>query len=91
MEKNISYRFAKKHNVLIKELTDDHADIICIAETNPQSLVELRRYLNVPLTLHKVTPEEFMTLLAATYETDALAAQQMVAGMEEEMDTTLRW
>ena len=82
----INYRFAKRHGVIVKNITDDFAEIICIEETNPESLIELQRLLKVPLQLEKVTAEEFVTLLTLTYESDKSAAQQMVIGMEEEMD-----
>lgn len=82
----INYRFAKRHGVIVKKVTDSHAIVICINETNPQSLIELRRLLKVPLQLEKVSAEEFITLLTTTYESDSSAAKQMVIGMEEEMD-----
>ena len=82
----INYRFAKRHGVIVKTLTDDHAVVVCIDETNPHGLIELRRVLNRPLQLEKISSEEFMSLLTSTYESDTSATRQMVIGMEEEMD-----
>jgi general secretion pathway protein E len=82
----IAYRFAKQHGVLIKTVMDDCALITIKPETNPVALTELRRYLDKPLRLERVSADEFNNLLTLAYETDSSATRQMVIGVEEELD-----
>lgn len=83
---SISFAFAKRHGVLITAIENGIAHIAHRAQPNVTALAELRRFLNMPLTLQQVSDEAFGKLLVRTYETDSNTAMLMAEDMGEELD-----
>lgn len=82
----VNFAFAKRHGVLIKELTDTTAIIVHRPRPNKEALMELRRILNRALKLQPVSIEQFERLLAQTYETDTNTAMAMAEDIGDDMD-----
>ncbi len=59
----LPFSFAKRHGVLIREISDGMADVVYRTGASPISLAETRRFAGVPLKLTRVTPEAFDALL----------------------------
>ena len=83
-ERKLSFAFAKRHGVLVREVTEGVADTIFRNGATAQSLAEVRRYLGLPLKLQRVSDEEFDEVLRRAYE--AGTAMQMVDGLDETTD-----
>ena len=86
--KVLPFSFAKRHGVLIRELTSDGADAVYRADASPLSIAEVRRYMGVPLKLSRVSPDIFDSLLQASYEQGSQKAMEMVGGLDDEFDLT---
>lgn len=84
--KSHTYRFAKKHGILISHVHADYAEVIIRPDCTPHAIFEVRRYLDIPLHLTEVDIEHFTLLLTKNYETKALAAQQIAEDMGEDLD-----
>jgi general secretion pathway protein E len=81
------YAFTKRHGVLALELLDDgRVDVAYRPGANHRSLLELRRYLELPLCPQPVSAETFENLFQRVYESDANGAAQMIEGLGEELD-----
>ena len=78
----LPYSFAKRHGILIRDVDDTHADTVCRTGVTPLSLAEARRFAGVPLTLSRVSAEDFDTALQEFYERDRTRASQMVDGLD---------
>ncbi len=82
-----SYAFAKRHGIVALESLDNgHIQVAYRPGLNHRSLLELRRYLDRPLSPKPVSAENFENLLQGFYESDANGAAQMMEGMGEELD-----
>ncbi len=87
----LPFAFAKKAGLLIAEIEKTGAEeksakiVYC---RNPLSahFVELRRYLDLPLRLEKVSEEQFNQLLIKLYETDTNTAMQMAEDFGEALN-----
>ena len=84
--RSLPFSFAKRHGVLIRELTKDGGEAVYRVGATPLSLSEVRRFAGVPLVLSRVSPEVFDTLLQEFYEQDRTNAAQMVDGLDEDFD-----
>jgi len=82
----LPFSFAKRHGVLIREVSSDSADTVYRPGATPLSLAEARRFVGVPLKLSSVSAEVFDTLLQESYEQGSHKAMQMVGGLDDEMD-----
>ena len=85
-QKLLPFSFAKRHGVLIRELSTDTADVVYREGASPLSLAEARRFAGVPLKLSRVSTEEFNSLLQSSYEHGSHKAMQMVDGLDDEID-----
>jgi general secretion pathway protein E len=63
-----SFGFARRNGATLVAWRDDGADVACREGVRPEALVELRRYLGVPLTLTRHTGGEFERLLRSLDE-----------------------
>ena len=81
-----SFGFAKRHGVLVTDVADGVAQVICRRSVKPVSLTELRRSLKLPLKLRTVEEEAFDRLLQQTYETGSGEAMQFMDDMGEDLD-----
>jgi general secretion pathway protein E len=84
----LPFSFAKRHGVLIRDLTKDGADTVYRSGISPLSLSEVRRFAGVPLKLSRVSNEAFDTLLRESYEQGSHKAMDMVGGLDDEFDLT---
>ncbi|MDH3433950.1 MAG: ATPase, T2SS/T4P/T4SS family, partial [Gammaproteobacteria bacterium] len=82
----LPFTFAKRHGVLIREITRDAADAVYRPGATPMSLAEARRFAGVPLKLSRVSVEEFDALLQESYEQGSHKAMHMVDGLDDQMD-----
>ena len=82
----LPFSFAKRHGVLIREVSADSADTVYRPGATPLSLAEARRFAGVPLKLSRVSAEVFDTLLQESYEQGSHKAMQMVGGLDDDMD-----
>ncbi|HSN52931.1 MAG TPA: ATPase, T2SS/T4P/T4SS family, partial [Woeseiaceae bacterium] len=86
--RGLPFSFAKRHGVLIREMSSEGADAVYRAGASPLSIAEVRRFLGVPLQLTRVSPDIFDSLLQASYEQGGQKAMEMVGGLDEEFDLT---
>ncbi len=85
-ERRLPFPFAKRHGVLVRQVTAGIAETIFRGAPLPQSLAEVRRFMGLPLKLQRVTDEEFDAELRRAYEAGSGSAMQMVDGLEESTD-----
>ncbi|MBP9722467.1 MAG: type II secretion system ATPase GspE [Gammaproteobacteria bacterium] len=84
---NLSYNFAIKHGVILKNLEDDQAQVACLEKIcAPEVLSELNRYLNVPLEIEILSKEDFNNLLNNAYSSSSSDAKTMMADIEDDID-----
>ena len=82
----LPFSFAKRHGVLIRDISDGVADAVYRTGASPLSLAEARRFAGMPLKLTRVTAEAFDGLLQQTYEQGSQMAMQMVGDLDEHTD-----
>lgn len=87
----LPFAFAKKNGLLIagtekKATGEDLAKIVYCQKPSTTHLLELRRYLGLPLHLEAVSDKEFNQLLVKLYETDTNTAMQMAEDFGEELN-----
>ncbi len=85
-ERRLSFAFAKRHGVLVKGYVDGVAECVYRADTSPQALAELRRYLRTKVKLQRVEEAEFDALLRTAYEGGNSATMQAAEGLEDSTD-----
>ncbi|MDJ0906713.1 MAG: hypothetical protein QNI96_11885, partial [Woeseiaceae bacterium] len=73
----LPFSFAKRHGVLIRDITAESADTVCRPGVSALSIAEVQRFAGVPLKLSRVTQEAFDTLLQESYEQGSNKAMQM--------------
>jgi general secretion pathway protein E len=83
--RRLSFAFAKRHGVLVREVVDGVAHCCCRSVATPAALAELRRFLRLPVKLERVTDERFDQLLRDAYEAGSDAASA-AGGLEETTD-----
>lgn len=82
----LPYNFAKRHGVILTNLTDTHAELGHLSILKPQILLELRRFLQKPLQLQALKAEEFQQQLTQIYQTGQNTTAEMIQDIEEELD-----
>ena len=80
------FLFAKRHGVLVAGKQDGRVIVMHRADTDALALVELRRFMQHPLTLQLIDDEHFKNMLAGAYEQDSSEAMQMMGDLGEDMD-----
>nr|WP_269719548.1 type II secretion system ATPase GspE [Beggiatoa alba] len=86
MSVTLPFAFAKRHGVILKQLTDESAHLYYRADLNLQTLNEIRRFLARPLQLEAISNEQFDILLTRHYEQQANQSMQMMEGIGDELD-----
>jgi general secretion pathway protein E len=71
MNKHLPFSFAKRHGVLIGEIHDHIATVYHRSNINYQSILEVRRFVNMPIQLINLSEELFNARLTEQYETQA--------------------
>jgi general secretion pathway protein E len=82
----LPFAFAKRHGILITELTDNGGQAVCRPDIRPLSLAEARRFARVPLVVREVSEDEFDVTLRRAYESGSNAAMQMAEGLDSDQD-----
>jgi general secretion pathway protein E len=82
----LPFSFAKRHGVLLQGIAAGRAETVVRNDASPVSLSEVRRFIQLPLSLRIVSAEEFDELLQATYERESNSTMQMVEGLGEDTD-----
>jgi general secretion pathway protein E len=83
--RRLSFAFAKRHGVLVREIVDGFAVCACRTSAAPPAVAEVRRFLRLPLRLERVSDEAFDQLLRNAYEAGSDAASA-AGGLEETTD-----
>ena len=84
----LPFTFAKRHGVLIRDVTKESADAVCRPGASAMTLAEVQRFAGVPLKLSRVSAEAFDALLQESYEQGSNKAMQMVDGLDDHLDLT---
>lgn len=82
----IRFAYAKRHGVLLNGIENNLASIIYHENPSLTVLNEIRRQLQMPLVLLKVSRETFNERLVKTYETDSSTAMQMAEDLGESLN-----
>jgi general secretion pathway protein E len=82
----LTFTFAKRQGVLVKQIADGVADTVYRAGASPASIAEVRRYIGIPLQLRRVDSEQFDQMLRERFEGGADSAAQMAGGIDEDLD-----
>ncbi len=83
--RRLSFAFAKRHGVVVREIVDGVAHCACRQGATPMALAELRRFLRLPVKVDRVSDESFDQLLRSAYEAGSDAASA-AGGLEETTD-----
>ncbi len=84
-QRKLSFAFAKRHGILIKQITDNEADCVYREHASALALAEVRRFVGRPLKLERVPEAEFDLLLRAVYEAGS-DTMQAVEGLDDTTD-----
>jgi general secretion pathway protein E len=82
----LPFSFAKRHGVLIRDVTPEAADTVVRPGASALSLAEAQRFAGVPLKISRVTAEVFDAMLQQSYEQGSNKAMQMMDGLDDHMD-----
>ncbi|WP_370590860.1 type II secretion system ATPase GspE [Thiohalobacter sp. COW1] len=80
------FAFAKRHGILVERVEAGRARVKCRPDARPAALAELRRHLQLPLTLEEVPAEQFDGLLAAAYEQGSSRTMLAMEDLGDESD-----
>jgi general secretion pathway protein E len=83
--RRLSFAFAKRHGVLVREIVDGVAHCACRLGATSMAVAELRRFLRLPVKVERVSDENFDLLLRNAYEAGSDAASA-AGGLEETTD-----
>jgi len=84
--KRMPFAFAKRHGVLVEEVLDGHAKVLCRQGITAASLAELRRYLGMPFSMRMVDSDTFDGVLREAYEHGSGDAMNMMEDFGEDLD-----
>jgi general secretion pathway protein E len=82
--KRPSFAFAKRHGLIVTEDRGDHVAVACRPGVALEAIQETQRFMQRPVKLTSVTPQEFDALLQRTYEGQTGAAAGLMEGLETE-------
>jgi general secretion pathway protein E len=82
----LPFAFAKRHGVLINGSEAGRPLTIVRSDARLAAVSEVRRFIDAPLHLRVVAPEEFDRQLQQTYERESNTTMQMVDGIGEDTD-----
>lgn len=82
----LRFTFAKRYGVLVAGVHDDAAQVVYHEKPTLAVLTEIRRQLQMPITLQQVSVDEFNQQLVKTYETNSAAAMQMAEDLGDSMN-----
>ncbi len=80
------FAFAKRHGVLVKTTGTESAEVVCRENVTSHALLELRRFLDLPVQISSVPAAEFDQLLQKAYEDGSSQSMNMAGNIDEELD-----
>ena len=83
---SLRFAFAKRHGVLVTSIENNTAVVIYHRTPSLPVLAEIRRQLQIPVTLSQVTEQVFNESLVKMYETDSTTAMQMAEDLGDAMN-----
>jgi general secretion pathway protein E len=86
LARSLPFSFAKRHGVLIRDISDGRADTVYRTGASPLGLAEARRYAGVPLQLTRVSADAFDAILQQCYEQGSNKAMHMAGDFEGQTD-----
>jgi general secretion pathway protein E len=86
--KVLPFAFARRHGIVMRELREGVAHCALRANANPVAVAETRRLLRLPLTIERVSDEEFERLLQTAYEGGGGTLAAAGGGLEDNADLT---
>ncbi len=84
--KRLPFSFAKRQGVVIEEIGEVDAMVAYKHGISPSAIVEVRRFLGMPIQFNEVNDAEFERRLSKAYENNSSEAMQMVEGLGDDMD-----
>ena len=84
--RSVPFAFAKRHGVLITDIEDSAAVVLCRPGVNQVIFAELRRFLGRPLRLQVIEADEFDAKLQRAYEAESGQAMEMMDDLDGEAD-----
>lgn len=89
LNKNLPYQFAKLQGIVAYKQEENSIFLYHLAaELDLRTLAEIRRFFNCPITLQRVSEQEFQQYLAQIYQAQS-SILDAAETMEEDMDLTL--
>ena len=82
----LPFAFAKRHGVLVKEISEEAVACVYRPNVSTRSLLEVRRHFHKPVQLEAVSEEQFNRLLQQTYESQSNQTMQLMEGIGDDMD-----
>ena len=83
----LPFSFARKNNVLVKGSSNDNEiDVIYTHPFSINTLAEIRRHYQAPISLSPVSRDDFDLALQRIYEETSTQASDLMIGLGEEMD-----
>ncbi len=84
---NVPFAFAKRHGVIVEDINDGHARLVCRADTCVNALLEAARAVHTAIDFREVSNIEFDSLLQAKFERiDGFDNETVMAGLGDELD-----
>jgi len=84
--RTVPFAFAKRHGVLVANLEQGEAHLLCRPDVKSCIIAEVRRHLDRPLRIEFVRPDEFDAKLQRSYEQETDHAMQMMDDLDGEAD-----
>ncbi len=85
-EKHLPFSFARRYGVLVTEVAEDAALVVCQAGVPARALAEVRRFMGMALRLETVTKEDFEARLQRIYESGSSEAMQLAGDLGDDLD-----
>lgn len=84
--RRLPFSFAKRFGVVIEQIGEIDAMVAYKPGISPSTIVEIRRFLGMPIQFNEVNDTEFERRLSKAYENNSNEAMQMVEGLGDELD-----
>ena len=81
----LPFTYAKRHGVVVSELDNTAARVLCRPGVTQPILSEVRRYLGRPLAVKFLAPEKFDQVLQTSYQRDSAQTMQMIGEVGDEL------
>ena len=84
--KKLPFSFVKKYKILISSISNSSAEVVYFSDIPLEILSETRRYAECPLSLKKVSSQEFDKLLRKSYEENSQSNMRMAEDIKNNDD-----